>query len=62
MTLGNAVRADAIYRRDLLDGTPFYHIDGAISGPIAGRLRWYAGAEDRLHRTFVDVGLRFTER
>ena len=57
---GNAVRADAIYRRDLLDGVPFYHIDGAISGPIANRLRWYAGTEDRLHRTFVDIGLRFT--
>jgi hypothetical protein len=56
---GSAVRADAIYRRDLLDGEPFYHVDGAISGPLAERLRWYAGAEDRMHRTFVDVGLRF---
>jgi hypothetical protein len=55
---GNAVRADAIYRRDLLDGLPFYHVDGAISGPIADRLRWYAGAEDRMRRTFVDVGVR----
>ncbi len=59
---GNAVRADAIYRRDLLNGLPFYHVDGAISGPIADRLRWYAGAEDRMHRTFVDVGLRFAGR
>ncbi len=57
---GGAVRADAIYRRDLLDGAPFYHIDGAISGPIANRLRWYVGAEDRFHRAFVDVGLRFS--
>jgi hypothetical protein len=56
----DAVRADAIYRRDLLDGLPFYHVDGAISGPIASRLRWYAGAEDRMRRTFVDVGLRFS--
>ncbi|HZV77257.1 MAG TPA: carboxypeptidase regulatory-like domain-containing protein [Candidatus Babeliales bacterium] len=55
---GDAVRADAIYRRDLLDGLPFYHVDGAISGPIADGLRWYAGAEDRMRRTFVDVGLR----
>lgn len=54
-----AIRADALYRRDLLDGLPFYHVDGAISGPIAQRLRWYAGAEDRMRRTFVDVGLRF---
>ena len=56
---GNAVRLDAIYRQDLLNGAPFYHVDGAISGPIANRLRWYAGVEDRMRRTFVDVGLRF---
>ena len=56
---GGAVRADAIYRRDLLDGLPFFHVDGALSGPIAGGLRWYAGAEDRMRRTFVDVGVRF---
>lgn len=59
---GDALRADAIYRRDLLNGLPFYHFDGAISGPISGRLRWYAGAEDRMHRTFVDAGLRFDGR
>jgi hypothetical protein len=56
---GSALRLDAIYRRDLLNATPFYHVDGAISGPIANRLRWYAGAYDWMHRTFVDVGLRF---
>jgi hypothetical protein len=53
------IRIDAIYRRDLLDGLPFYHVDGDVSGPVAGRLRWYAGIEDRLRRTFADVGLRF---
>jgi hypothetical protein len=54
-----SLRFDAIYRRDLLDGAPFYHVDGDISGPIAAhRLRWYAGVEDRLRRTFLDVGLR----
>ena len=58
----DALRADAIYRRDLLNGLPFYHVDGAISGPIANRLRWYAGAEDRMRRTFVDLGLRFAGR
>jgi hypothetical protein len=56
---GAGVRADAIYRRDLLEGAPFYHVDGAISGPLGGRMRWYAGAEDWQHRTFVDAGLRF---
>ena len=53
------VRADVIYRRDLLEGAPFYHVDGAISGPLGTRVRWYAGAEDWLHRTFVDAGIRF---
>ncbi len=56
------VRADVIYRRDLLNDDPFYHVDGAISGPIANGLRWYAGAEDRMQRTFVDVGIRFVGR
>ena len=56
------LRADAIYRRDLLNALPFYHVDGAISGPIDRRLRWYAGVEDRQQRTFVDVGLRFFGR
>ncbi len=56
---GGGVRADVIYRRDLLEGAPFYHVDGAISGPLTSRLRWYAGAEDWLHRTFVDAGMRF---
>lgn len=59
---GNALRADVIYRRDLLDALPFYHFDGAISGPIDRRLRWYAGVEDRQQRTFVDAGLRFFGR
>jgi len=56
---GAGLRADVIYRRDLLNGAPFYHVDGAISGPIVNHLRWYAGAEDWMHRTFVDAGLRF---
>jgi hypothetical protein len=59
---GGAIRADVIYRRDLLDNVPFYHVDGAISGPIGAGLRWYAGAEDRMRRTFIDAGLRFFNR
>jgi hypothetical protein len=53
------LRFDLIYRQDLLDGLPFYHVDGDVSGPIANQLRWYAGGEDRMRRTFVDAGLRF---
>jgi hypothetical protein len=58
----SALRVDLLYRRDLLDALPFYHVDGAISGPIVDGLRWYAGAEDRMQRTFVDVGIRFIGR
>ena len=58
---GSALRIDAIYRRDVLDGQPFEHVDGAISGPISDRLRWYAGVEDRARTTHLDVGLRFSQ-
>lgn len=53
-----AVRADAIYRRDLLDGMSFFHVDGDLSGPLRGSLRWYVGAGDRQRHGFLDVGLR----
>lgn len=53
-----ALRADAVYRRDVLNGEPFEHVDGDVSGPITGRLRWYAGVEDRQRTTYLDVGLR----
>jgi hypothetical protein len=55
-----AVRLDAIYRRDLLDNAPFYHVDGDVSGPISHRLRWYAGVEDRMRVRYLDAGLRFS--
>jgi hypothetical protein len=55
-----AVRIDAIYRRDLLDNAPFYHLDGDLSGPVTRQLRWYAGVEDRMRTEFVDIGFRFT--
>src|SRR5581483_7716226 len=54
------LRVDAVYRRDVLNNGPFEHVDGDVSGPIAGRLRWYAGVEDRQRTTYLDVGLRFT--
>jgi hypothetical protein len=57
--LNGGIRLDTIYRRDLLDGAPFYHVDGDLSGPIVNSLRWYSGVEDRMRRTFLDVGLRF---
>lgn len=54
-----ALRVDAIYRRDLLDDAPFYHVDGDLSGPLRGRLRWYAGIEDRRRARALSLGLRF---
>ena len=54
------VRVDAVYRRDVLNNAPFEHVDGDVSGPINGRLRWYAGIEDRQRTTYVDVGFRLT--
>ena len=56
---GSAVRFDAIYRKDVLNGLPFYHFDGDVSGPISGSMRWFAGVEDRLQSTHVDAGLQF---
>jgi hypothetical protein len=56
---GAAVRIDAIYRRDILNGQPFEHLDAAVSGPITDRLRWFAGVEDRQRTKYLDVGLRF---
>jgi len=55
---GGALRVDAIYRKDVLDGGPFYHVDGDVSGPVRGAVRWYAGVEDRLRSTHVDAGLQ----
>ena len=55
-----ALRIDVIYRRDVLDGAPFEHVDGDVSGPISNGLRWYASVEDRQRTTYVDAGLRFT--
>jgi hypothetical protein len=58
LTYDNGFRVDAIYRRDLLNGQPFSHLDGDVSAPISGSLRWYAGSEDWQGRRTVDVGVR----
>jgi hypothetical protein len=53
-----AIRFDAIYRRDFLNGLPFEHIDGDVSGPVYRGLRWYAGIQDLMRTTYVSAGLR----
>jgi hypothetical protein len=54
-----AIRFDAIYRRDLLNGLPFEHIDGDVSGPLLRGLRWYAGVQDVMRVTYLSAGLQF---
>lgn len=54
-----AIRFDAIYRRDVLDGQPFEHVDGDVSGPVENGLRWYAGVQDVARTTYLSAGLRF---
>jgi hypothetical protein len=54
-----AIRFDAIYRRDLLNGQTFEHVDGDVSGPIGNGLRWYAGVQDVARTTYMSAGLRF---
>lgn len=58
---GSSLRIDAIYRRDVLDGQPFEHVDGAVSGPVTGRLRWYAGVEDRQRVRYLEFGVRLSQ-
>jgi hypothetical protein len=55
-----AIRFDAIYRRDLLNGLPFEHIDGDVSGPVFRGLRWYAGIQNIARTKYMSVGLRFS--
>ena len=55
-----AIRFDAIYRRDLLNGQTFQHVNGDVSGPIQNGLRWYAGVQDVARTTYLSAGLRFT--
>jgi len=57
---GDALRFDAVYRRDLLDGAPFFHFDGDVSGPVTHHLRWFVTVEDRLRVRYLDAGLRLT--
>ena len=54
-----AMRFDAIYRRDLLNGQTFQHVNGDVSGPIQSGLRWYAGVQDVARTTYLSAGLRF---
>jgi hypothetical protein len=57
----NALRIDAIWRRDLLDYLPQAHLDTSVSAPLAGSIRWFAGEERRAGTTYVTAGLRYSQ-
>ena len=54
-----AFRIDAIYRRDLLDTIAYSHFDYAVSAPLGGHARWFAGSEVRHRQRYLDFGIRF---
>ena len=56
----NALRIDAIWRRDLLDYRADPHVDASVSAPLAGGIRWFAGEERRAGTMYVTAGLRYS--
>jgi len=53
------LRADAILRRDLLDGNGFNHVDASLFFPVAPHAEVFIGSDVREQRRFLDVGMRF---
>jgi len=53
----NGWRADAIYRRDILDASAYGHFDFAVSGKLAARSRWFFSSEVRHRERAIDFGL-----
>lgn len=53
------LRADVIYRRDLIDYAPDAHLDGSLSGPLQGALRWFAATERLQNRRYFTAGVRW---
>ncbi|MDQ6929512.1 MAG: carboxypeptidase-like regulatory domain-containing protein [Candidatus Eremiobacteraeota bacterium] len=51
-------RADAIYRRDILDAGTVSHVDYSVSSALTTRLDWFVGSEVRHGERFTDVGIR----
>jgi hypothetical protein len=54
-----AIRFDVIWRRDLYDLAGNAHLDGAVSGPINVRARWFAQTEQFGRARLTNVGIRF---
>jgi len=51
------VRADLLYRRNLMDFEPDAHFDAAVSGPLQHGLRWRLSSERRHRSRYVDFSL-----
>jgi hypothetical protein len=53
------LRLDAIWRRDLVDWGADAHVDGAISGPLGYRTRWFVGSERYVFTRSIEAGIRY---
>ena len=54
----HGLRADVVWRQDLVDYRPDAHVDASIGAPITGNLRWFFGTERRGGVRYVSAGLR----
>jgi hypothetical protein len=58
----SGLTADAIWRRDVLNGGPDAHLDASVAGQLAPRLRWFVGTERYLGTRQIEGGIRFSTR
>ncbi len=63
MTYENSsgIRADLIWRSDLIDYRPDTHLDGSISAPLEHGFRWFIGSESRQGDRYITAGLRLAK-
>jgi hypothetical protein len=54
-----ALRADVIWRRDILANAPDMHLDADISGPLTQHLQWFVNSERRVGVRSTNAGIRF---
>lgn len=53
------LRADAIFRRDLIGGAGFNHVDASLFFPAGNRAHLFVGSEVWKRTRFFDIGVRF---
>ncbi len=54
----HGLRADLIWRSDLIDYQPDAHVDASISAPLLDSVRWFIGSERLRGRRSIEAGLR----